>query len=62
MSTEQDTSETGRAGRRRNTKRGNGEGSVYYDDRLKLWRATVQLGGANADICQERLGETSLRR
>ena len=26
-------------------KRGNGEGSVYYDERMKLWRATVQIGG-----------------
>jgi integrase len=29
----------------RRAKRGNGEGSVYYDERLKIWRATVQIGG-----------------
>ena len=29
---------------RRPTKRGNGEGSVYYDERLKIWRGTVQVG------------------
>jgi integrase len=30
---------------RRSAKRGNGEGSVYFDERMKLWRATVQVGG-----------------
>src|SRR5438309_2462891 len=45
MQTEQDGSNRSRPTRRRNTKRGNGEGSIYYDDRLKIWRATVQLGG-----------------
>src|SRR5438105_13661015 len=35
----------GRDARRRAGKRGNGEGSVYFDERMKLWRATVQLGG-----------------
>jgi integrase len=29
---------------RRGGKRGNGEGSVYFDERMKLWRATVQVG------------------
>src|SRR6266545_520722 len=29
---------------RRRGKRGNGEGSVYFDERLKIWRATVQIG------------------
>jgi integrase len=45
MQTEQDGSNRSRPTRRRSTKRGNGEGSIYYDDRLKIWRATVQLGG-----------------
>ena len=35
----------GRDARRRAGKRGNGEGSVYYDERMRLWRATVQIGG-----------------
>jgi len=30
---------------RRGGKRGNGEGSIYYDERMRLWRATVQIGG-----------------
>ena len=39
------TSSTPLNRRHRSGKRGNGEGSVYFDDRMKLWRATVQLGG-----------------
>lgn len=40
-----DTTNTGRSTRRhRTSKRGNGEGSIYYDEKLKLWRAAVQAG------------------
>ena len=35
---------------RRRAKRGNGQGSMYFDDRMKLWRATVQIGGGKNAI------------
>src|SRR5438105_7275285 len=46
MTTQATRGATDRSVRRRTSKRGNGEGSIYYDEKLKLWRAAAQAGNA----------------